>query len=206
MRLKIRVAFFDIGGVLVDLHPEKVFQFWGLAAGIPPETVEKTFPQAAHYRYEKGLLSDGDFARAVRTALPQPNSLDEADFWRGWDLLVGSENGTTADLEQVARQVPVWLLSNTNRRHLEQGLSRGYTFFRSVTGAVYSYQVGSRKPEPEIFRQALRLTGTRAEESLLVDDNRANFRQARRMGFQVIHFRNRADLKRDLVQLGFRFE
>lgn len=206
MRLKIRVAFFDIGGVLVDLHPEKMFQFWGRQAGVPPETVEKAFPPAAHYCYEKGLLSEGGLVKAFQAALPQPNSLDEADFWRGWDLLVGAENGTVAIMEQVSRRVPVWLLSNTNRRHLEQGLSRGYTFFRSVTGAVYSYQVGSRKPEPEIFRHALRVTRVRPEDALLVDDNRDNIRQARKLGFQVIHFRNQADLKGDLVQLGFRFE
>jgi putative hydrolase of the HAD superfamily len=53
---------------------------------------------------------------------------------------------------------------------------------------VLSFQVGSRKPDPEIFALAVRRCGVPAEECVLVDDLPENCAGARATGWQAVHF------------------
>ena len=83
----IKTIFFDIGGVLIDIHPEKTYQYISDCVDLSPEIIEKKFPWEAHNEYEKGYISDRDWFMAVKEALPQPCCLKESDFWKGWKLL-----------------------------------------------------------------------------------------------------------------------
>jgi putative hydrolase of the HAD superfamily len=199
----IRLVFFDIGGVLLEIDPERTIRYWSARSGVPAKRIRSTFPVEVHHRYERGQLSDEEFFRGVKQALPQPNGLTAADFWDGWRRLIGGETGAVALLHQLTTQVPVWLLSNTNPRHIRNDVSHRFSFFQAVAGAVYSYEVGYRKPEPGIYRKALELTGRRPEECLFIDDVAANVAQAREIGFHAIRYVSAEDLKPQLRRLGF---
>ena len=60
----IKTIFFDIGGVLIDIHPERTYQYLSDSADIDINTVEKRFPWGAHDKYERGMLSDEEFSAA----------------------------------------------------------------------------------------------------------------------------------------------
>ncbi|NOZ03624.1 MAG: HAD family phosphatase [FCB group bacterium] len=198
----IKTIFFDIGGVLLEIDPERTARHWSKHAKIPVETVREFFPMDIHHQYERGLLSDREFFRAVKDALPGANGLDERAFWEGWRLLVGGETGASAILNRLLPDYDIWLLSNTNPRHILKDVARRYPFFKAVKGAIYSYEVGARKPEPEIFVRALEIAGTKPEESLFIDDVEVNVEQARRLGLETIRFVSVDDLKRRLRAMG----
>ncbi len=56
---------------------------------------------------------------AVKEALPQPCCLKESDFWKGWKLLLGEEKKTLSILKKLKSNYNIWLLSNTNPKHIQ---------------------------------------------------------------------------------------
>ncbi len=186
--MKIKTIFFDIGGVLLDIHPDRTVAHIAQVMEMPTEDVLNLFPMDAHHRYEKGEVNDEEFYLEVCKSLPKGKHLPEDAFWSAWQKLVGKETGVSEILDELKKKYPVWLLSNTNSRHIVNGVGNSFPFFQHVDGAIYSYEVGSRKPEADIFETALKLANTTAEQSLFIDDNQENIEQAKKMGFQTILF------------------
>ena len=88
---QIKVIFFDIGDVLLKIHPERMIGKISNCANIPYEVVESAFPQNAHDAYERGKMTDYDWYMSCKRALPKNNSLTEDQFWESRSLLLGSE-------------------------------------------------------------------------------------------------------------------
>jgi len=55
---------------------------------------------------------------------------------------------------------------------------------------VNSYNVGVRKPDPKIFLEALKVTRSTPEETILVDDSLENVEAAKKLGINAIQFEN----------------
>lgn len=200
--MSIETIFFDIGGVLLDIHPERTVGHIADILKMPPEDVKKLYPMEAHDQYEKGQITDEEFYHTVHQKLPNGKILSEDEFWAAWRKLVGKETGASEFLKICKKKHSVWLLSNTNARHIENGVGNQYSFFKDVDGAVYSYKVNARKPEPGIYEMALLMAGAAAEKSLFIDDQEENIVQAKSMGFHTIHFTTTDNLKTQLRELG----
>ena len=198
----ITTLFFDIGGVLLNVHPERTVQYLSDCTDVSVEEIRKRFPKDVHNEYEQGNLSDREWFLAIKESLPQPCCLKESDFWRAWKLLLGEEMETTKILKKLADTYSVWLLSNANPQHIRDEIDTRYAFPHLIDGAVYSFNVGLRKPHKEIFLTAAKLAGTRPENSIFIDDVEENVSMAREMGFTGIHFNSTKQLIEDLVQLG----
>lgn len=54
---------------------------------------------------------------------------------------------------------------------------------------VNSYNVGARKPDKKIFLEALKVTSSKPEEVLFVDDSFENIEAAKQMGINTIRFK-----------------
>ena len=198
----ITTIFFDIGGVLINIHPERTLQYLSDCTDVSVEDVRKCFPMEAHNQYEKGNLTDKEWFLAIKESLPQPCCLKESDFWRAWELLLGEEKETVQILENLSDNYSVWLLSNTNPQHIREEIEKRYAFPHLVDGAVYSFDVGLRKPHEEIYLTAAKLAGTKPEDSIFIDDLEENVKAAAHIGFKVIQFYTTKQLIEDLVQLG----
>ena len=201
----IKTIFFDIGGVLIDIHPEKTYQYISDCVDISPDIIEKKFPWEAHNEYEKGHISDRDWFMAVKEALPQPCCLKESDFWKGWKLLLGEEKKTLSILQKLKSNYNIWLLSNTNSKHIQDEIEINYSFPKLVNGAIYSFEVGHRKPGEGIYKIALETAKVFApEESLFIDDLYENIQAARNLGMNAIHFQSIEKLKVELNNVGLK--
>ena len=195
----IKTIFFDIGGVLIDIHPEKTYQYISDCVDLSPDIIEKKFPWEAHNEYEKGYISDRDWFMAVKEALPQPCCLKESDFWKGWKLLLGEEKETLSMLKKLKSNYNIWLLSNTNSKHIQDEIEINYLFPNLINGAIYSFEVGHRKPGEDIYKVALETAKVFApEESLFIDDLYENIQAARNLGMNAIHFQSIEKLKVEL--------
>ena len=136
---------------------------------------------------------------AVKEALPQPCCLKESDFWRGWRLLLGEEKKTLSILQKLKSNYNIWLLSNTNSKHIQDEIEINYLFPKLVDGAIYSFEVGHRKPGDDIYKVALETAKVFApEESLFIDDLYENIQAARNLGMNAIHFKSIEKLKVEL--------
>ena len=97
--------------------------------------------------------------------------------------------------------MPTYLLSNTNALHIDFIRER-YEFPSFVRGAILSHELGIRKPDPAIYRAAMKLSGTKPEETVFVDDLKPNVESAKELGMIAIRFKNADDLRRRFETLG----
>ena len=84
----IKHIFFDIGGVLLEIDHVRSLQYWSDCTDLSIDVIKDHFPHDINGQYEISKLTDHEFFRAVKDALPQPNCLKEDDFWRGWNKLI----------------------------------------------------------------------------------------------------------------------
>ena len=198
----IKTIFFDIGGVLIDIHPERTYQYLSDSADVEVSMVKESFPWDAHDQYERGIMNNEDWFITYKESLPQPCCLKRSDFWNAWKLLLGEEKNTVNILEALNKQYSIWLLSNTNPKHIQDEIEKRYLFPSLVNGAVYSFDVGVRKPEKEIYEIAMQRADANPQECLFIDDLLENIQAAKQIGIEGVHFISSEQLKQELVHLG----
>jgi len=203
---QIQVVFFDIGGVLIEIHPDRTMKYWAEIAGVSTDLIEKKFPEEAFHAYERGEITGAEFFTVFKQSAPELGPIQEVDFWAGWKRLLGAENGSVTVLRQLSHQYPVWLLSNTNPQHIQDELGLRVSFLDYITGAIYSFDAGYRKPDPKIFEYALRKVAVKASQAIFIDDILDNVNAAKAIGMHAIHFTHSDRLVRDLNQMGFKIE
>jgi HAD superfamily hydrolase (TIGR01509 family) len=182
----IKHIFFDIGGVLLEIDHVRLLQYWSDCTDLSIDVIKDRFPQEEHDQYEIGKITDHEFFRSVKDALPQPNCLKEDDFWRGWNKLIVAETETVKLLPILKQSVNVYLLSNTNPRHIKHEVASRFSFQNNVNRAFYSFDLGCRKPDEKIYLKALELAGAKPEESLFIDDLKINLEVAKSHGMKTI--------------------
>ncbi|MFM8653148.1 MAG: HAD-IA family hydrolase, partial [Verrucomicrobiota bacterium] len=102
---------------------------------------------------------------------------------------------------QLAARYPLGLISNTCASHIRH-LESTYDFFPLFSPRIYSHEVGTRKPHPDIYAKALAVAGTKAENSLFIDDLAENLETPSRLGWKTIHLPPKSDLAAALARAG----
>ncbi|MBL7014203.1 MAG: HAD family phosphatase [Candidatus Marinimicrobia bacterium] len=197
----IDTVFFDIGGVLLTISPETTIQQLAQYTGLTIEDIQNAFPKDAHDKYEKGFIPDEGFYQAYLKNLPSHNGLTSLQFWDAWSQLIVGETEVIDVLKSVAKSSKTWLLSNTNPMHIETEI-HAYQFPHQVDGAVYSFDVGLRKPDPAIYHKACAMAKTLPERCIFIDDLKENIDAAISVGMNGIHFKNVDQLKNELEPFG----
>ena len=134
----IKTIFFDIGGVLIDIHPERTYQYISDSADLDINTVKELFPWDAHDEYERGMINNEDWFTTYKEALPQPCCLKSSDFWNAWRLLLGEEKNTIKILEDLNNHMEYLLLRSSNIL---------IVFFSSPNSNLHAFQ------KSELFKQ-----------------------------------------------------
>ncbi len=199
----IKTIFFDIGGVLIDINFRKTSQYISDCTDLSVNQIENSFPHEEHNKYEKGLISDHEWFLAYKESLPQPCCLKESDFWRSWKILLGKETKVLNIMKKLKVNYSIWLLSNTNPKHINDEIDKKYKFPKIVDGSIYSFDIGFRKPEKEIYIRAANIVDLNPEECLFIDDLSENIEAAKKVGFLGIHFKSYSQLKNHLLDKGF---
>jgi FMN phosphatase YigB (HAD superfamily) len=203
----IRAIIFDIGRVLVRVDIRKAQL--GLSAGLSltPEELWSAIEKDPLWRdWQEGRMSARDWHLHLYKRLGM--SLDFGQFTRVWNsALDPSPIHSDGLFECLAKSYRLGLLSNTDPLHVAH-LEATYSFFRYFAKPVrtYSCSVGASKPDPLIFREALRACKVRAEQSIYIDDIPAFTDAARALGYTGIHFRAPEQLYQELEAHGIKVE
>lgn len=197
---RVRALFFDIGNVLVrfDARTLAARFAWQLRRR-PIKVAELLLSSGWLDALERGRLSPGGFFRRLRDDAGFP---DDYDLFRSmWCGHFRLEPLAARLLARASRRAPVYLLSNTNRLHYDF-IRRRYAFVGRAEGAVLSYRLGLRKPEPAIYKAALRMAKIPPEAAFFVDDIEENVAAARKLGIEAWRHRGPQALERRLEELG----
>ena len=197
----IKTVFFDVGNVLLRFDRKAIAAKFAWALRRNPVAIAKYIwtNESVVDRIEDGTLKPIEIYQGFRDKLGFTGSY--AAFCRLWCDHFTLDRGVASLLKRVRRTRKVYLLSNTNDLHYTFIYKR-YSFPRQVDGAILSYKVGMRKPQPDIYRHALKLSGTRPQESLLIDDLPENVAGAAKVGMRVLLHTDAATLRAALADLG----
>jgi len=197
---RIKVVFFDIGNVLLHFNAADILKEVAGVVGRHPLTVAK-YLWHSHIGedIELGLITGRQLFGMFQKELGYRG--DYTAFRKLWCDHFRVHRGTVTILRRVSRTHRVYLLSNTNALHYDF-IRKEYDFARLVRGAVLSYKLKMRKPEPRIYQAALKMARARPQESVFIDDLRENVEAAAGMGMHAIQFLSSENLRERLLELG----
>jgi putative hydrolase of the HAD superfamily len=97
--------------------------------------------------------------------------------------------------------VRVVAVSNEGRE-LADYRNRSMSLTSWIDGFVVSGHVGMRKPHPGIYRLALAVASTTAEQALVIDDRPLFVEMAAILGLRALHFSDVETARREVAELG----
>lgn len=195
----IKTVFFDIGNVLLTIDPDKVVTSIADATGVETAAVAAALSSESHDAYERGEISDEQFYSSVAAHISADGQMGKSQFFHCWRGMLGELTRTFAVAVELSKKCPVWVASNTNRHHIELGGVGSK--MNSFAGAIYSFEVGARKPDESFFRAMLAMANTTASESLFVDDRMENVTAAEKYGMTAIHYLSHQQFIEDMKKL-----
>jgi HAD superfamily hydrolase (TIGR01509 family) len=201
---KLRAVIFDIGRVLVRVDVARAMS--GLANGInmAPDEIWSSLEKDPRWPdWQEGRMTPRDWHLHVAKRLG--GSLTFEQFTEVWNRALDPKLiQDDRFLGSLSKRYRLALLSNTDPIHVAY-LERSYNFMRYFPNRVYSCSVGASKPNPLIYREALRACKVNAEEAVYIDDVPAYAEAARRLGMTGIVFQSPEQLQSDLKNAGVEF-
>jgi HAD superfamily hydrolase (TIGR01509 family) len=198
---KIKAIIFDIGRVLVRVDVARAMQ--GLASGSALSSSELWTAIEKDPRWpdwQEGRISARDWYLHLNKRLG--GNLTFEQFTEVWNrALDPTPIHEDAFFERLSKHYRLALLSNTDPIHVRH-MEATYSFFSFFPIRIYSCSVGASKPNPLIYREALRALRVQAQEAVYIDDIPAYVEAAQRLGMAGIQFQSPAQLTSDLKSLG----
>lgn len=199
---------FDLGGVLLDIRMKNAYERF-VALGLPPAELE---PGGSVYKlmedYQLGYVTTAEFCQQVAEkcsnagkcaanvfaksaeAPTTPHDIEEA--WNSICLGVADRKlQALRKLRKTEGVASVSLLSNTNELHWECCCQNWFNangnkledFFDKI---FLSQELHLQKPDPEIFKTAIRELGASPAETIFLDDSPVNTAAAAACGLQTL--------------------
>ncbi len=202
---KFRAIIFDIGRVLIRVDISRAMD--GLASGLsltPRDVWSAIENDPLWLDWQEGRITPHDWHLHLAKRLAA--SLTFEQFSEVWNrALDPTPIHSESFLEKLSKNYRLALLSNTDPIHMSHEEAR-FPFFRFFPVRIYSYRVGASKPDPLIYREALKACKVRAEETVYIDDIAAYAEAAQRLGMTGIVFQSPEQLQSDLRNLGIQFD
>lgn len=201
MTRQLEAVVFDIGRVIVQWELRHLF-----ARLINDEAELDWFcanvvTEEWHFQHDAGRPL-AEMVPERKAQFPEHAHLIDAYAGRFLETIPGPVPGTAALIERLAQtNMPLYVITNFGAEFWEE-FRPTQPVLDHFGDIVVSGQEGLAKPDPAIFRLAQRRFGHGVGSMLFIDDNAANIAAARKLGWQVHHFRGANDLERDLVARG----
>lgn len=198
---KIKNIIFDLGGVIIDIDPNRSFQ--ALQAFVADEeNGTDLFSESVSLflDYEKGMISSDEFRKGIRT-LARNDSLHDQQIDEAWNaMLLDIPLDRINVLKKLKSHYSLYVLSNTNDIHVPAfnsivakvcGESDIACFFDKV---YFSHELQLRKPDPAIYAHVLKDNNLKPEETLFIDDRYENIKAAEALGIKTFLVEKERDI------------
>jgi FMN phosphatase YigB (HAD superfamily) len=180
----IDTIIFDFGDVFINLDKEgsiNALKKLGLAHW--NEDLNQL-----NLQFEKGQISEDDFLVGIQKQVPNASINQISTAWNA--VLLDFPLYRLEFLQKLTKKYRLFLLSNTDAIHIEtfereNGVSFYSDFYQCFEKVYFSFEMGMRKPEAEIYNYLLKHHELSAKHTLFVDDKKENTDAALALGFQV---------------------
>jgi putative hydrolase of the HAD superfamily len=187
----VNTIIFDFGGVILDIDPILTLnELKNL--GVEDLDIFKSpyFQHDIMGKFERGILTPEVFRDKVREFIGI--NLCDQDIDDAWNaLILDIPKERIKVLEDVKKNYPIFLLSNSNEIHYDiyvrdLQLRFGYREFDQLfTKAYFSFDLHLSKPNPEIFEFVINQHKLIPEQTLFIDDTAEHLEAASKLGMQT---------------------
>lgn len=198
----ISTIIFDLGGVVLNLDPDRTAKQFSKLSGIAIPRIYNIFLNSDWVlKFECGKISPAEFRNEVRRALN--TEIPEADIDEAWNaMLLDIPVERLKLLSDLRKNYTTLVLSNTNAIHVEvfdqivSDVASGDRIQDHFNRVYYSNEVGLRKPDKEIFDYVIQDNNLDPESTLFIDDMLPNIEAAQQRQLKTIHLTDQKDLYR----------
>jgi FMN phosphatase YigB (HAD superfamily) len=185
------VIALDIGGVCIQLRQRAFLEELGLS-----ETPREL--QAINIAFETGLIGADDWLAQCQRQVPALQAIEPTALWKSFRSIIGGDQTGMAELTRHWTNSGYKLIffSNTSPVHAEE-VWKKISFAERISGAVYSYETGYMKPNPEMYRCFEERYG---RPTLYLDDTLGNVEQGLKIGWPARLFTGADELLREFGQ------
>lgn len=193
----INSIIFDFGDIFINLDKEApIAAFTKL--GLKEWTEDL---KILNISFEKGKISELQFIEGFQKHIPHA-SIDE--IRSAWNtVLLDFPLYRLEFLQMLSQKYRLFLLSNTDAIHIDTfqhnaGITFYREFYQCFERVYFSFELGMRKPDAEIFNHLVKKHDLTPKRTLFIDDKKENTDAALALGFQVWNLQVG---KEDVVQL-----
>ena len=206
--MNIKCVIFDLGDVIVDLDFSRFFN-----EVITPSPLNK--PQSSIYLeffrqsdiYHQGKISDEEFFKQSSELLEIGEELTAKHFFEAFNSIISDLNREVVDIVKQIKEynsIKIMCLSNINASHWKYLKKQNWDIWQLFDEFILSHEIQMTKPDPEIFKYAIRKAKCKPKEIVFIDDGLNNIRAALELGLNCIRFTNPDDLAAELIKLGIK--
>lgn len=184
----IRNIIFDFGAVLIPIDEEKTWN--GLKKLGANEKL--ALKNELFENYETGKISTAVFLdQMADNFFRRPFPDDIATQWNALLSPLPSENVKL--LKKLRKKYRLFLVSNTNELHIkairqEAGPFLYKQFENQFEKIYYSFEVGMRKPDTQLFKKVLEENDLDPRETFYLDDGKEHLKSAKKLAIQTFYF------------------
>jgi len=195
----IKAILFDIGGVLIENPPDKIYKKYAELRHENPETTRKKLRKIL-VPCEIGKISSKEFWSRGAKKL----GLKKRIFRKVW-------------VEEIKNSKPHKLVWKLVRRLRLKGYKTvlltnaipadaRIPLIKKIYSKFYpyvftSFRIGHKKPSGKIYRFVLEKLKLKPNETVFIDNLESNVEGARRVGITSLHFTSYSNLAKDLKKL-----
>jgi FMN phosphatase YigB (HAD superfamily) len=192
--ISIKNIIFDLGGVLLNINPMlTVKALTGMGVQDMMEVHERLMKAEVYQRFDSGRSTPDQFREDIRRHCGLPLNDEQVD--EAWNaLLLDFPASRVEMMHEISPNYRLFLLSNTNSIHFET-YTRAFRESHKVEmeslfeRLFLSYELGSHKPDPEIYIRVMQLGSFNPAETLFIDDSLTNAEAAAKAGWVAFHLK-----------------
>lgn len=180
----IRYIIFDLGNVLLEIHPEKIMRQFADRCQYSEQLIKSFYLSDLHLGFMEGNYSPTHFFHAMMKKFPC--DIDQNEFRNIWNNVIGEPKpGISQLISELYRKYKLFVCSNTDPWHWKIACDK-MPFIDHFNKFFLSYEMKINKPNLKIFIQILNMLEAKGEECLFIDDIEENTTAAKKLGFSVI--------------------
>lgn len=180
----IDTIIFDFGDIFINLDKQATIdglQRLGLSSW--NEDLDRL-----NISFEKGQISRDNFLLGIQKHIPNATIEDILAAWNA--VLLDFPLPRLEFLQLLSQKYRLFLLSNTDAIHIDyfeqrEGASFYGDFYQCFEKVYFSYEMGMRKPDAEIYHALIRQHELSPKRTLFVDDKKDNTEAAKALGLHV---------------------
>lgn len=192
----IKNIIFDLGNVILNLDFNasiNAFRKLGLKDDVLSKN--QTFPAPCFYEQEIGIITPKEFISKVQIIIDNKEITDEQIETAWSSMVLDIPEHRVKILQKLGGKFNLFLFSNSNKIHIDRvhdefKAKYKFTFPSLFEELFYSHEIHERKPDLSSFEKVIQLSGVKPEETLFIDDLKANIDGAKNAGLQTFWLKN----------------